>query len=430
MKRSCIYRIVPALLLILMMSAGAAPAQASDYMDSFAREEIETALQEGLLEENEGQVDPDKKLTRGEFVQLVNRFFGLTELSENNFSDVPQDHPFAREFLLAKEAGYIGGFDDGTVQPDKGVSRQEAAVLAAKMLHLENPETEYPSLTNLADFEEIAPWARPLLALCIREGYINLYPDNTVRPLAEISREEAVYLLVSLTGTRLRENSLGGGKETLEIRGNLTLLNPDVVLNNVRILGDVVVTEAAAGGTLTLRDSDLSGTLTVRGARNYLIVMENSRLQMVKTRNPYGLTTLRRDSLSTVRNYLEETPLKLDVTLESPEAQGVEKALTSPLLVLLVLVFVAGGLLLTQRQTSRKPLFVGRGQTRRIRLTELTALSVAGVRESGDGYVNAWLEEPFLVLRGQESGRDTLELLTGTPEQPGGKTIRLQVVVV
>ena len=429
MRKSYVLCISLILSLILVLPAGAAPAQASDYLDSFAREEIETALEEGLLQERDGRIGPEELLTRGEFVQLVNRFFGLSKLSENNFSDVPDDHPYAREFLLAKEAGYIGGFSDGTVQPDKGVSRQEAAVLAAKMLHLENPDTEYPSLTNLADYEEIAQWARPLLALCIREGYINLYPDNTLRPLAEISREEAVYLLVSLTGTRLREGSLGGGKETLELQGNLTLLNPDVVLENVRILGDLVVTEAASGGTLTIRDSDLSGTLTVRGAGNFLIIMENSRLQMVKTRNPYGLTTLRRDSLSTVRNYLEDSPLKLDVTLEGPEAQGVEKALSSPLMVLLVLVFVAGGLLLTQRQASRKPLFVGRGQTRRIRLTELTPLPVTGVRETGEGVVSAWLEEPYLVLRGLESGRDSLELLTGTQEQPG-KTVRVQVVVV
>ncbi len=81
---------------------------------------------------------PEEQLTRGEFISWFIRWTGIA-LSTNPFvfTDIA-DSPYAREIQTAYEFGLIAGQPDGTYQPDRLLTRQEAAAIARRLsvLHL------------------------------------------------------------------------------------------------------------------------------------------------------------------------------------------------------------------------------------------------------------------------------------------------------
>ncbi|MFY9313248.1 MAG: S-layer homology domain-containing protein [Tepidanaerobacteraceae bacterium] len=59
---------------------------------------------------------------------IVNGAFGFAEKANITFSDVSANDWFYEEVAKAVKAGHITGYQDGTVRPNKEISRQEAAV--------------------------------------------------------------------------------------------------------------------------------------------------------------------------------------------------------------------------------------------------------------------------------------------------------------
>lgn len=55
-----------------------------------------------------------------------------------NFTDVSADDWFYGELQLAMGAGYVGGFEDGTFRPNDTVTRAQAAAFIAKAKNLAN----------------------------------------------------------------------------------------------------------------------------------------------------------------------------------------------------------------------------------------------------------------------------------------------------
>jgi hypothetical protein len=56
----------------------------------------------------------DDKITRAEFITLINRAFGFTDEKEASFSDVSKDDWYNVETKRAIAAGYVEGYNDGT----------------------------------------------------------------------------------------------------------------------------------------------------------------------------------------------------------------------------------------------------------------------------------------------------------------------------
>ena len=82
---------------------------------------------------NKGWIDttntfnPEKFITRAEFIKIVNRAFNITQIGQENFSDVNSGDWFYDEVRIATNAGYINGRGDGTFAPYDPITRQEAA---------------------------------------------------------------------------------------------------------------------------------------------------------------------------------------------------------------------------------------------------------------------------------------------------------------
>ncbi len=88
----------------------------------------------GLLGSYSGNFEPNKEITRAEFVELVYNIGLLTDAGKNGtFTDVAQDHPRAVVIAAAGKAGLVNGYDNGdgtfSFKPDNTISREEVVTV-------------------------------------------------------------------------------------------------------------------------------------------------------------------------------------------------------------------------------------------------------------------------------------------------------------
>ncbi|MBQ4137641.1 MAG: S-layer homology domain-containing protein, partial [Clostridia bacterium] len=84
----------------------------------------------GYLDSYNDNFEPEKKITRAEFAELVYALGILTDKGGNgSFTDVPADHKRAELISAAGKAGMINGYDNGngtySFKPDNNISRAE-----------------------------------------------------------------------------------------------------------------------------------------------------------------------------------------------------------------------------------------------------------------------------------------------------------------
>jgi len=80
----------------------------NDIRGHWAEEDLNKWMEKGILVGyQDGTIRPDNNITRAEFVTLINKVFGLYELSREQFADVEDSKWYSREILKARAAGYI-----------------------------------------------------------------------------------------------------------------------------------------------------------------------------------------------------------------------------------------------------------------------------------------------------------------------------------
>lgn len=185
-----------AIMMVFLLQAGISFAKPSDVEGHWAQEQIMEWLDKGWTQYgDDGKFYPDAKITRGEFIALTNKAFGFEKTTQVNFPDLHEDHMYAEDVAKAVAAGYISGFDDGTVRPDEQISRVEVTVILVKIIaELPLPQDE-SVLTKFSDYEDIPDWARTFVAVAVHNELLSGYPDGSFRPQGNITRAEAITVL-------------------------------------------------------------------------------------------------------------------------------------------------------------------------------------------------------------------------------------------
>lgn len=176
----------------LFMMAAPALAEPTDIQGHWAQSTVSEWVYNGyIIGYPDGTFRPDNTITRAEFVVLANKSFGNTNTAVINFSDVKVTDWFYGEIGRAMAAFYITGYEDGTFRPEAQVSRQEAAVMVARLLKL----GATASTINFIDMAEFPSWSSGHIGAVVAKGVMSGYPDMTFQPNKALSRAEAVILL-------------------------------------------------------------------------------------------------------------------------------------------------------------------------------------------------------------------------------------------
>ena len=87
----------------------------------------------GVMRSGESTFQPDEALSRREFIRSIACFFPARSVASQFFDVLPED-PDAAHFLTARSWGWLSGFDDGTVRPDRTLTRAEAVTMLNRAL--------------------------------------------------------------------------------------------------------------------------------------------------------------------------------------------------------------------------------------------------------------------------------------------------------
>lgn len=230
----------------------------------------------------DGTFKPNNKITRAEFIALVNRAFGYTKISSFSFSDVAEKDWYASEIAKAKAVGYIGGYPDGTIKPNNPISRQEVAAILTKILKPQN--VPIASTLMFTDAQNIPQWSKSAIEAVLSGGYMGGYPDNTFQPTKSITRAESISVLDRARGVLYNQAGIygyGAEQETMTIAGNVTISSSGVTLKNAVINGNLYLTEGIGDGHVTLENVQVKGTTKVSGGGEDSIIFSHCRLGTV-----------------------------------------------------------------------------------------------------------------------------------------------------
>ena len=156
----------------------------------WAKKQIDAFIKEGILQ---GYPDktfrPSNKITRAEFVRIVNRAFGFNTKGDQSFKDVKKDAWYTEDIQIAVKKGYINGFEDNTFRPNEEITREQMAKILGMVLNVSGD-----GKTDFLDDSKIAPWAKKYVDGLAEKGIIEGYTDKTFKPKDNATRAESVRL--------------------------------------------------------------------------------------------------------------------------------------------------------------------------------------------------------------------------------------------
>ncbi|MFO8061035.1 MAG: S-layer homology domain-containing protein, partial [Bacillota bacterium] len=125
----------------------------------------------------------------------------LPRVTTSPFSDVPDDHPNARDFALLQVLGIFEGYGDGRVEPDEPLERAQFAKVAVCLLNRgDQVEATNDRTPDFLDVDQIAPVWWGWINVAHSTGLIRGYEDGTFRHSAKITLAEAATVLLRVAG--------------------------------------------------------------------------------------------------------------------------------------------------------------------------------------------------------------------------------------
>ncbi|MEN6461451.1 MAG: S-layer homology domain-containing protein [Syntrophomonas sp.] len=177
-------------LMLLVWPAGTIAAS-SDIENHWAQANIEALHAKGIINgDDQGLFRPNDPINRAEMATLVNRAFGFSNDAGPAFVDVKPDDWFAKAVSIAATQGYLQGVGNNRIDPEAEVSREQAAVILARVMNL----TESGSNGSFKDSELISGWAQGMVGAVTQKGYM-VGNNSFFRPAAPLTRGEAAAVI-------------------------------------------------------------------------------------------------------------------------------------------------------------------------------------------------------------------------------------------
>lgn len=263
-------RIGCSLLAIVLSLPLAAPvnshgaARLSDIAGHWAEDYIEDAVGEGVITGYpDGRFLPDRAVTRAEFAAMINKALGNNGTAEISFRDVDRGDWYYTDVAKALAAAYTAGYDDNTFRPDGPITRQEAAVMIARIVPAYG---EKGNLRAFPDRGSISDWAYEFLEKVTGKGYIGAYGDGKLHPLDRLTRAQTAKIICEILD-----------EETIVSRNTVVDEDGDRLANRI-YSNNVTIDEDLGDDSAVIENCIILGSLSVRGGGTDSVTVNNSRI--------------------------------------------------------------------------------------------------------------------------------------------------------
>ena len=156
-KRSLALVLAIAMVLTTFGMTVVSAAQYNDTEGHWAESYINTWSGYGVIQGDGGYFRPDDAITRAEVAQVTDNVISYEKIADNMFTDVSTTDWFADAVLKLVAAGTLTGNGDGTMTPNNYMTREEAMTMLARAygLTVENTQagiTQYADYQNISDY--------------------------------------------------------------------------------------------------------------------------------------------------------------------------------------------------------------------------------------------------------------------------------------
>lgn len=223
-----------------------------------------------LLGDPSGNMMPNDNATRAQMAAMLVRVFGCTAGKDiAHFTDVSTTAWYYSELSTAAQMNIFNGYGDGTMGPNRSITRQEAMVVIARAFAV--PDGTAADIQAFRDASSVGSWAVAKVGGLVKAGIVN--GDNgSLHPTASITRAEIAQMLYNL-GLQFCSDAAALPASGRVIYTGAAPLTADAFTGTLylggpagRDLGGMNIT-----GTLVVR-TDPNGTVTVGGTVDTLAV--------------------------------------------------------------------------------------------------------------------------------------------------------------
>lgn len=263
MKRRLLSAFVCMVMLTVMLPFASA---ASDLEGHWAKTYIEYLDREGVINPSAttGKYEPNRDMTRAEFMRYINRAFHFTETAAISYTDVPRNAWYYETIQIAQKYGYINGVGDNKMDPEGKVTREQAAVIIGRLFK-SDPGNVSPSDLTFTDRDEISGWSAGYIKAAADKGFLAGYSDGSFQPNRVVTRGEVSKILYYYMGTSL--STAGKAYTGADLKTDTTnvTISESCSLSDATIEGDLYITEGLGSDAVTLNNVTVKGSVIVSG---------------------------------------------------------------------------------------------------------------------------------------------------------------------
>ena len=237
---------------------------AKDYEGHWAQATIEKWLNEGRVSGYpDGSYKPDNKVTRAEFVKMVNGIIDYSKMSDITYKDVAQGQWYYDYVRTAQSIGYISGYSSNEFGPNDYITREQAASILTRIQYLKNNAA---GADKFSDKKSLSSWAAEAVGAASEAGFISGYVDGSFQPKRSLTRAEAITML---------DNVLVNAK-------NKVVYNDGTELKDMVIEGDLIIAKTVGDGNVFLTNLEIKGDIQVYGGGINSIYFKNVKVAKIE----------------------------------------------------------------------------------------------------------------------------------------------------
>ena len=261
-KKRTLAMLLAGAMLLPANAFAASPEDFTDFPTDWSAAGLRSAVQNGLLNGSNGQINSSGLLIRAQMAAIVNRAFAARQTADLSvYSDANTSAWYYNDLELAVAMRTFQGAN-GKLNPEAPITREEAFVVLARAFALESGDTSV--LNNYTDGASVSAWARSSVAALIENGYVN-GANGKLNPKTSITRAEFAKVISEMASTYAdADDSLSA-----TVDGSVIVRENSVSLSGKTINGDLIIADGVS--RIDLTGVTVTGRIVLRGGESGVI---------------------------------------------------------------------------------------------------------------------------------------------------------------
>lgn len=258
-------------------------SQFKDFPNDWSSKSLERAIDDGLLNGSNGQINAKGLLTRAQLAAIVARAFGAVKTASlSSYKDVLPSAWYYSDMGKAVQMQAFQGAD-GLLHPDDPITREEAFVVLARAFALTDGRSA--SLSGFSDNGAVSSWASGSLSALVENGYVN-GANGRLNPKSNITRAEFSKVITGMAAAYVGSETVSG--KTID--GSMIVRESGASLSNVTINGDLIIADSA--DKVSLDNVKVTGRIVIRGGADAVSIKDTTAGKGVLVSSPNGAAAI------------------------------------------------------------------------------------------------------------------------------------------